>query len=44
VTYDSSTNKAAVLSLAGFVKSQKPATKDVGAFNHAGHGRSVLMR
>ncbi len=33
VTYDSSTKKAKVTSLSGFVKSQKPATKDVGAFD-----------
>jgi len=33
VEYDSNTNSAKVLSLEGFVKSQKNATKDVGAFD-----------
>ncbi|WP_427922752.1 subtype A tannase [Streptomyces sp. cg40] len=36
VTYDSSTKKATVKSLAGFVKSQKSATKGVGAFDAPG--------
>lgn len=33
VSYDKSANKAKVKSLAGFVASQKPPTKDVGAFD-----------
>jgi phage baseplate assembly protein gpV len=33
VDYDASSGKATVLSLAGFVTSQKPPTKDVGAFD-----------
>lgn len=40
VDYDSSTKKAKVLSLEGFVKSQKPATKDVGAFDGIARGET----
>ncbi|MFJ9706321.1 subtype A tannase [Streptomyces sp. NPDC101234] len=36
VTYDSSTKKATVHSLSGFIKSQKTATKVVGAFDSPG--------
>lgn len=45
VVYDSSTNKATVKSLAGFVRSQKTASKDVGAFDGPGRGatENVVM-
>jgi hypothetical protein len=36
VKYDAATKKATVLSLAGFVQSQKNASKDVGAFDGVG--------
>ncbi|MFC6714142.1 subtype A tannase [Branchiibius cervicis] len=39
VTYDASTKKATVKDLAGFVKSQKNASKDVGAFDGPGADR-----
>ena len=40
VSYDSTTNKATVKSLAGFVKSQKSATKSVGAFDDLNRGQA----
>ena len=38
VTYDAATNTATVTSLAGFVQSQKTASKDVGAFDGVDRG------
>lgn len=40
VTYDASTKKATVKDIAGFVKSQKNASKDVGAFDGPGRGQT----
>src|SRR2546422_8853355 len=40
VTYDSTTNTAKVLSLEGFVKSQKNASKPVGAFDGYSRGQT----
>ncbi|MFT4081292.1 MAG: carboxylesterase family protein [Nocardioides sp.] len=40
VTYDSSTNTAKVLSLSGFVESQKSASKPVGAFDGVSRGQT----
>ncbi|WP_375490593.1 subtype A tannase [uncultured Jatrophihabitans sp.] len=40
VEYDASTKTAKVLSLAGFVKSQKNASKDVGAFDGIARGET----
>ena len=40
VSYDSTTNKATVNNLAGFVNSQKSATKSVGAFDDLDRGQA----
>ncbi|WP_127841677.1 subtype A tannase [Actinomyces wuliandei] len=40
VTYDASTNTATVTGLAGFVTSQKPPSKDVGAFDGTDRGQT----
>ncbi|WP_128774073.1 subtype A tannase [Actinomyces oricola] len=40
VTYDAATNTAAIADLAGFVTSQKSATKDVGAFDGVDRGQT----
>lgn len=39
VTYDADSNTATVTGLKGFVRSQKPATKDVGAFDGVDRGQ-----
>jgi hypothetical protein len=40
VSHDASRKKAKVFSLEGFIKSQKPATKDVGAFDGIARGET----
>lgn len=40
VTYDAATNTATITGLADFVASQKPPSKDVGAFDGVGRGQT----